>query len=89
MKRKIYDVLLEWKKDGAGKTALLIDGARRVGKSYIVEEFAKAEYKTYLMIDFNRVNDEVKDLFNNYLNDLDSLFMYLSVYYKSYIRMNR
>ena len=75
MKRKIYDVLLEWKKDGAGKTALLIDGARRVGKSYIVEEFAKAEYKTYLMIDFNRVNDEVKDLFNNYLNDLDSLFM--------------
>ena len=81
MKRKIYDVLLEWKKDGAGKTALLIDGARRVGKSYIVEEFAKAEYKTYLMIDFNRVNDEVKDLFNNYLNDLDSLFMYLSVYY--------
>lgn len=48
MKRKIYDVLLEWKKDGAGKTALLIDGARRVGKSYIVEEFAKAEYKTYL-----------------------------------------
>ena len=81
MKRKIYDVLLEWKKDGAGKTALLIDGARRVGKSYIVEEFAKTEYKTYLMIDFNRVNDEVKDLFNNYLNDLDSLFMYLSVYY--------
>lgn len=77
MKRKIYDVLLEWKKDGAGKTALLIDGARRVGKSYIVEEFAKTEYKTYLMIDFNRVNDEVKDLFNNYLNDLDSLFMYL------------
>jgi len=46
MKRKIYDKLLDWKRNGAGRTALLIDGARRVGKSYIVEEFAKAEYKS-------------------------------------------
>lgn len=81
MKRKIYDQLVNWKQDGAGRTALLIDGARRVGKSYVAEEFAKAEYKSYLLIDFNRVGDEVKDLFLHYLNDLDTLFMYLSGYY--------
>lgn len=81
MKRKIYDQLVRWKKDGVGKTALLIDGVRRVGKSYVAEQFAKAEYKSYLLIDFNRVGDEIKDLFRNYLNDLDTLFMYLSGYY--------
>ena len=81
MKRKIYDEIAKWKADGAGKTALLIDGARRVGKSYIAEEFAKAAYKSYILIDFNRVSDEVKDLFVHYLNDLDSFFMYLSSYY--------
>lgn len=81
MKRKIYDQLVSWKQDCAGRTALLIDGARRVGKSYVAEEFAKAEYKSYLLIDFNRVGDEVKDLFLHYLNDLDTLFMYLSGYY--------
>ena len=81
MKRKIYNQLVNWKQDGAGRTALLIDGARRVGKSYVAEEFAKAEYKSYLLIDFNRVGDEVKDLFLHYLNDLDTLFMYLSGYY--------
>ena len=81
MKRKIYEELKKWKNDGAGKTALLIDGARRVGKSYIVEEFAKNNYKTYILIDFNRADDEVKALFEHYLNDLDTLFMYLSGYY--------
>lgn len=79
MKRKIYDELTQWK--SRGKTALLIDGARRVGKSYIAEEFAKAEYKSYILIDFNRVGKEVTDLFENYLNDLDTLFMYISAYY--------
>ena len=83
MKRKIYDKLLAWKKDSAGKTALLIDGARRVGKSYIVEEFAKAEYKSYLLIDFNNVGDDVLDIFKNHQNDLDTLFMYLSGYYNA------
>lgn len=72
---------MAWKEDGAGRTALLIDGARRVGKSYIVEQFAKAVYKSYILIDFNRVSDEVKDLFTHYLNDLDMLFMYLAGYY--------
>lgn len=72
---------MAWKEDGAGRTALLVDGARRVGKSYVVEQFAKAAYKSYILIDFNRVSDEVKDLFNHYLNDLDMLFMYLAGYY--------
>ena len=81
MRRKIYTELLKWKEEEAGRTALLIDGARRVGKSYIVENFAKQEYKSYIIIDFNRVNQEVTDLFENYLNDLDLFFMYLSNYY--------
>ena len=80
MKRKIYSSFLEWKKESAGKTALLIDGARRVGKSYIAEAFAKAEYRSYIMIDFNNTPDEVKELFQSYLNDLDNFFMYLSAF---------
>lgn len=81
MKRKIYDALVNWKNESAGSTALLIDGARRVGKSYIAEEFAKAEYRSYIMIDFNKTPEEVKELFKNYLNDLDTFFMYLSNFY--------
>lgn len=81
MKRKIYTELLKWKRDGAGKTALLVDGARRVGKSFIVEEFAKNEYKSYIMIDFNRAGEEITALFLHYLNDLDTFFLYLSAYY--------
>ena len=81
MRRKIYTELLKWKEEEAGRTALLIDGARRVGKSYIVENFAKQEYKSYIIIDFNRVNQEVTELFENYLNDLDLFFMYLSNYF--------
>lgn len=81
MKRKIYDTLIRWKQEDAGHTAMLIDGARRVGKSYIAEEFAKAEYKTYILIDFNRVPQEIMDIFVHYLNDLDTFFLYLSNYY--------
>ena len=81
MRRKIFDKIKSWKEESAGKTALLIDGARRVGKSYCVEEFAKQEYKSYILIDFNRAGDEVKELFSHYLNDLDTLFMYLSSYF--------
>ena len=81
LRRKIYTELLKWKEEAPGRTALLIDGARRVGKSYIVENFAKQEYKSYIIIDFNRVNQEVTELFENYLNDLDLFFMYLSNYY--------
>lgn len=82
MKRKIYDVLLNWKREYSGKTAILLEGARRVGKSYIVENFAQKEYKSYILIDFNKAPEEVKNLFNNYLHDLDTLFMYLSNFYQ-------
>ena len=80
MRRKIYDRLLEWKQQRKGETALLIEGARRVGKSYIVEEFARREYRSYILIDFNIVGDDIKSLFDNYLANLDLLFMYLSSY---------
>lgn len=80
MRRKIYNTLLDWKQ-GNGESALLLKGARRVGKSYIVEQFAKAEYKSYIIIDFNKASNEVKELFDHYLNDLDTFFLYLSSIY--------
>ena len=81
MKRKIYDKIMDWKEKSNGKTALLIDGARRVGKSYIAEEFAKNNYESYILVDFNKVPDDIKNLFDNYLDNLDDLFLYLSNYY--------
>lgn len=81
MKRKIYKEILKWKNESQGKSALLIDGVRRCGKSYIAEEFARNEYKSYLMIDFQQANKETIALFDNYLDDLDTLFMYLSTFY--------
>jgi len=81
MKRKLYEKLINWKKTSDGKTALLIDGARRVGKSYIVEEFAKENYKSFIIIDFNKVDNDIKSLFEHYLNDLDNLFLYLTNYF--------
>lgn len=81
MKRKIYDELVKWKENSQGKTAILIDGSRRVGKSYIAELFAKENYKSYILIDFSLVGDEIKNIFNNYLDRLDEFFMYLSNYY--------
>ncbi len=83
MRRKIYEDILKWKRSSAGQTALLIDGARRVGKSYIAEKFAEAEYKSHILIDFNRAPKEVTELFDHYLNDLDTLFMYLSGFYNT------
>ena len=82
MKRKLMEQMLSWKEKSAGKTALLIDGARRVGKSYIAEKFARENYKSYILIDFNRADEQVRTLFDQYLNDLDTLFMYLSAIYK-------
>ena len=79
MKRKIYSKLQNWKNTSKGKTAILVDGARRVGKSYIVEEFAKNEYKSYLYIDFSKENREINVLFTDYLSDLDTLFRRLSL----------
>lgn len=80
MKRKIYQNLLDWKNSRKGETALLIEGARRVGKSYVVEEFAKHEYKSYILIDFNKVGKDIKQLFDDYLDNLDMLFTHLSIY---------
>ena len=81
MKRKIYNELLKWKKESNGKSALLIEGARRVGKSYIVSKFAKENYKSYLLIDFSKAPKSILELFDNYLNDLDTLFLYLKEFY--------
>jgi uncharacterized protein len=80
MKRKIYSKLLEWKESSEGRSALLIDGARRVGKSYIVEEFGRNEYESFIIIDFNNTTEQVRDLFRNYLHDLDTFFMYLGLF---------
>jgi predicted AAA+ superfamily ATPase len=81
MKRKIYDDLLEWKNRERGHSALLIQGARRVGKSYIVDKFGKNEYKSYITIDFNKAGEDVKDLFLNDLDNMDTFFLKLSTYY--------
>lgn len=80
MRRKIYDKLLEWKKQNV-KSALLVQGARRVGKSYIVEEFAKKEYKSYILIDFNKADQQIKDIFIHDLDNMQSLFMKLTAFY--------
>ncbi|MDE5567489.1 MAG: ATP-binding protein [Muribaculaceae bacterium] len=80
MKRKIYNKILQWKHQWNGRSALLVDGARRIGKSWIVEEFGKNEYESYIIIDFNNVKVEIIELFENYLADLDTFFMRLSLY---------
>ena len=79
-KRKLYDRLLEWKRVQNGKSAILIEGARRVGKSTLVEQFAKNEYESYILIDFNEASDEVKSLFNNLMNK-DFIFLQLQALY--------
>ena len=79
-KRKIYDKILKWKEENHGKTALLIEGARRVGKSTIVEEFAHKEYQSCIIIDFNKARKEVKELFED-LMDMDLLFLKLQQMY--------
>ena len=76
-KRKAYDKLLHWKQEVNGKTALLIEGARRIGKSTLVEQFAKTEYKSYILIDFANVSPEINDLIENYISNLDYFFMRL------------
>lgn len=82
MRRKIYRQLLEWKQNKKGSTALLIEGARRVGKSYIAEEFAREEYESYMMVDFSKASPRVLEFFDLYLDDLDTLLRNLEVYYR-------
>ena len=77
-RRKIYDKLLEWKKEDRGTSAILINGARRVGKSYIAEEFGKREYRNYVLIDFTKADERIKSVFRNSLSNLDDFFYQLS-----------
>lgn len=78
LKRKIYDKMLDWKNWSKGAYALLIEGARRVGKSTVAEEFAKREYEDYLIIDFSNTSDEIRDTFN-YVHEIDQFFMRLQI----------
>ena len=79
-KRKLYKTLLEWKEQSNGRTAVLLEGIRRVGKSTLVEIFAKQEYETYILVDFNRVAPAVKSAFDD-LTNLDTLFLILQQQY--------
>lgn len=79
-KRKVYDKLIEWKQNRNGRTAVLVEGARRVGKSTLVETFAKNEYETYILIDFNRASKDVVALFDDLMH-LDYIFMQLQAHY--------
>ena len=79
--RKIYNKFLSWKKETQGQKALMVEGARRIGKSTVVEEFGKNEYKSYILIDFAKATEEVKGFFHLHLDDLDTFFMLLSVSY--------
>lgn len=80
-KRKIYDKLIEWKNESDGKTALMIEGARRVGKSTVAEEFAKHEYESYILIDFSSTSKAVKDLFED-MADLNYFFLQLQLLFR-------
>ncbi|MCH5243935.1 MAG: ATP-binding protein [Lentimicrobiaceae bacterium] len=79
--RKVYNKLLQWKETTKGSKALLVEGARRIGKSTLVAEFAKKEYKSHILIDFNRANATVKGAFTQHIHDLDTFFMILSSEY--------
>ena len=80
-KRKIYDKMLEWKKESDGRTALLIEGARRIGKSTVAEEFARNEYESYILIDFSIAPKATSELFED-ISDLDYLFLQLQLQFK-------
>ena len=83
LKRKIYDQLVAWKNNSSGATAMMIDGARRVGKSFIAEEFAKAEYRSYILIDFGKAPKDILDLFVNDSSNLDLFFAKLAAFYST------
>ncbi len=82
IKRKIYSELYKWKESAKGTKALMIEGARRIGKSTIAEEFGKNEYKSYILIDFNMASKKVKNLFDD-LTNLDIFFQSLSLEYNT------
>lgn len=82
LKRKIYGELLEWKREKDGTTALLIEGARRIGKSFIAELFARNEYESYILVDFSKAPDMVKSWFALYLEDIDTLLENIQLHYR-------
>ena len=84
-KRKIYSRLLEWKNQRNGRTAILVEGARRVGKSTLVEHFAKNEYESYILIDFNRASQEIRELFDD-LSNLEDIFLRLQQHYQTILK---
>lgn len=84
-KRKLYNRLLEWKRQRNGRSAILVEGARRVGKSTLVEQFAQNEYESYLLIDFNKAPQSVIKLFDDITN-LDTIFLYLQQQYQVVLR---
>ena len=81
LKRKIYQELLKWKNESCGKTALLLEGSRRVGKTYTCRQFGNNEYRSVIIIDFSVAAKEIKDLIENQGEDLSLFFSRLSVYY--------
>jgi len=81
LKRKIYGDLLAWKKSGNGRSALMINGARRVGKSFLCEQFAKNEYKSHIIIDFGNAPKDILALFENDSSNLDLFYAKLSAFY--------
>ena len=87
-KRKIYNKLLEWKKASDGSTALLVEGARRVGKSSIVEEFAKREYASYVLVDFSKAQSKLKRIFNEYLSRLGIGGIALPVWFRFHLKLS-
>ena len=89
MKRKIYDKLLQWKNEKDGTTALMIEGARRIGKSYIAERFAEKEYESYILIDFSKAPARVRGWFDEYLEDIDTLLQNIQLHYKKKLTLRK
>lgn len=81
MRRRIYNKLIEWKERDNGSTAVLLEGARRVGKSYIAKKFAEEEYDSYILVDFSNAPKSIADMFDLYIHDLDMLFKRLEIFY--------
>jgi len=82
LKRKLYQKILEWKNESNGASALLIDGARRVGKSFLCRQFGENEYRSYILIDFANISKDVLDIFENESVDLDLFYAKISAFYR-------
>ena len=87
-KRKVYQKMIEWKQEYAPNYALFLKGARRVGKSTLAQKLGTEEYKSYIEIRFDKAPDEIKDLFVNSLEDLDSMFNKIQIFYKKRLYIN-